>query len=206
MKLLWIGEYTNTMLMKKLSTYGYKPMSISVAQSNIIKGIQNHYPIDTISGCRLPHSFKREKLFFKGCSWGESDGSNHTFVDLLNISYIELVYKKRMMKKVASKWASTNKEEECIIIVYGLHSPYLACIPKIFKIIPTAKVICIVPDLPEYYDFNMSRFKSMLKKIDIRIIYKYKKFIDKYVLFSDNMSEYLHVSKDKYTPNPVFLL
>ncbi len=198
MKLLWIGEYTNTMLMKKLSTYGYKPMSISVAQSNLIKGIQRYYPIDTVSGCRLPYAFKRGRLFFKGCSWEESDGSKHTFVDLLNIRYIEFVYKKQMMKKAVSKWGSTNKEEECNIIVYGLHSPYLACIPKILKIIPTAKVTCIVPDLPEYYDFNMSRFKSILKKIDIRMVYKYKKYIDKYVLFSDNMSEYLHVPKDKY--------
>lgn len=198
MKLLWIGEHTNNELIKKLCEYGYTPMSISIAQENLIKGIQNYHPIDTISGCRLPCSYKRGRILFKGCSWEEPDNSKHIFVNLLNIKYVELIFKKNMLKKAAHKWALKNKDDDCYIIVYGLHSPYLACIPVILRIIPKAKVTCIVPDLPEYYDFNMGRIKSFLKKIDLIEIYKHKKFIDKYVLFANNMSRYLQIPKDKY--------
>lgn len=189
MKLLWIGEYNNKEILELLLGYGYNPMSITIAQDNLIKGIKKYYPIDTISGCRLPQAKNINSIFFKNIKWEDSDLSNHFFVSLLNIKYLEIIYKSIMIKKAVYKWVETNKNEECHIIIYGLHFPYLTCIPYIKKI-KTHSITCIVPDLPEFYDFNMSRFKKALKRIDSLIIDKYKKYIDRYILFSEKMSEY----------------
>lgn len=198
MKLLWIGEHSNDEIANKLVQYGYKTMSITVAQDNLIKGIQRFQPIDTISGCRLPPAKKFNKLFFKGSRWKEKDNSNHTFVDLLNIKYLEMVYKRNQLKKASMLWAKENHNNKCHVIVYGLHSPYLACIPIIKKIVRDCTVTCIVPDLPELYDFHMSMVKKILKKIDAFEMVKYIKYIDKYVLFAESMANYLDITQSDY--------
>ena len=197
MRILWIGEHTTPELMNRLIEYGYQPMSITIAQKNLIDGISAKHPIDTIGGCRLPYKNKG-KIGFKGEEWTEEDGSYHCFVDLISLPYIELLYKTRKINKAVRKWAKKHADEQCRVIIYGLHTPYMNCIDILKKYVVDLKITCIVPDLPEYYDFNPSRLKKILKGIDNKAIHKELKKCDNFVLFSEYMSEKLSITKDQY--------
>lgn len=197
MRVLWIGEYTTPELMTRLLEYGYQPMSITIAQKNLIEGISVKHPIDTIGGCRLPYK-SNGKVRFKGEEWNEADGSYHCFVDLISLPYAELLYKTRKINKVVRRWAKRYADEPCRVIIYGLHTPYMNCIDILKKYIRNLEITCIVPDLPEYYDFNPSRFKKILKSIDHKAIRRELKKCDKFVLFSEHMRENLSLTKEQY--------
>ncbi len=197
MRVLWIGEYTTPQLMERLISYGYRPMSITVAQKNLIEGIAKKHPIDTIGGCRLPFKYGG-KTAFKGEEWTEADGSFHSFVDLITLPYIELLYKTKKLKTAVRKWAKEYADEKCCVIIYGLHSPYLKCAHVLKKYVKDLMITCIVPDLPEYYDFHPSRLKKVLKKFDQKIIDREMKNCNKFILFADTMNEKLNIPKDKY--------
>lgn len=196
--MLWIGMYTNENVAKKLGEYNYKPLSIATAQKSLIEGLKYFTSVDTLSGARLPSARSIEKVRLKGEKWIDGDGSKHHFVDLLNIKYLEIVYKAFRMSVAAKEWARQCEESAPFIFVYGLHLPYLLSAKKIKKIIPMARIITIVPDLPQYYDFDMSLLKKTLKKIDWHIMKKQMRIIDGFVLFSKAMADFLNIEEEKF--------
>lgn len=183
--------------MERLISYGYCPMSITIAQKNLITGIKAKSPIDTIGGCRLPFRFGH-KISFKGETWLEDDGSSHVFVDLITVPYLEFLYKTKKIKKAVSIWAKLHADEDCRVIIYGLHTPYLKCARVLKKYIKTLTITCIVPDLPEYYDFHPSRLKKFFKSIDLKNIDREMKNCDRFVLFAETMSNRLNLNKNQY--------
>lgn len=195
MKYLWLGMYVPKGIMSDLEAIGYTPMSITIAQENLINGIREYTLIDTISGGRFPDILQGGRLRLKGRQWIDSDGSRHQLVDALNIRYVELLYKTLVMKRAVKAWLKPVSQEQLTVFVYGLHRPYLACARLIKKRCPNVRIVAIVPDLPEYYDFHMSKIKTMLKKIDVNNIRKNLRYIDKYILFTGQMANYLRIDK-----------
>lgn len=80
-----------------------------------------------------------------------------------------------------------------------MHSPFMACAATVKKIIPKAKIVLIVPDLPQFMDLNMSRLKRILKAFDWCKIKKLMKFVDKYVLYSKHMADFLGLKDGTWT-------
>ncbi len=197
MNYLWLGLYLNKESKEYLQSIGYKSMSAIVSQESFVNGIKKLTKIDTISGGRFPSVFNGGPLKTKEIKWEDFDGSKNILVSALGIKYFEHLYKSRQMKKMARKWAKENSEP--IVFVYGVHSPYLKAAIEIKKINPKAKIVCIVPDLPEYMDFNPSPIKKLLKKIDRNSINKMLKKVDKFVLFTENMVDALNIQDKEYT-------
>lgn len=197
-KYLWIGMYASPDVLRELIDTGYKPMSITIAQENLIRGIQKYTPIDTISGGRYPDFLQGGSLRFKGAHWCDADGSTHVLVDAFNVKYVELIYKKHAIKAAAKNYLASVSDERLTIFVYGLHSPYIACAKLIKKKHPQSRIVLIVPDLPEFYDFHMNSLKRILKKIDVRYLRKSLHICDQFILFTQQMAQYLHIEKDKY--------
>lgn len=196
MKYLWIGEYPNQGLDSRLNSAGYRAMSIRVAQNSIISGLKKCITLDSISGCRLP--FNKKSLIFRGEEWIEGDGSVHYFVDLITIPYLEILIKTLNIRKVARKWSSQHVKDNCVVIVYGMHSPYFVAVSVIRKYVSNLTTVLIVPDLPEYYDFNMSPLKRILKWFDVKAMYASLSMFNRYVIFSENMAEKLNLTRDNY--------
>lgn len=197
-KYLWIGEHTNKEVQALLLKFGYSPQSSSIAQAHFLTGLRSFIKIDTLSSTRLPGFKKNKRLFFPSFKWQDSDKSTHVFVKLSTIRYFELFYKTIKLKKEARLWAKENKKYKCNIIIYSLHSPYLSLIPIFKKIIPNVQFTCIAPDLPEYFDFDMSFIKKTLKKVESYFFPKLIKRVDKFVLFNKKMATKLKIEKGKY--------
>lgn len=75
---------------------------------------------------------------------------------------------------------------------YEMHLPYLFSLRKIKRSRPNIKTVLICPDLSTYMDLDAGKktLKSFLKKIENRIAKRLLKYVDGYVLFTEQMSEY----------------
>ncbi|MBQ3053602.1 MAG: glycosyltransferase [Clostridia bacterium] len=198
MKYLWFGFCADSVLRESITKNGGKMLSANVSQDSIVAGLaENGVVCDSINSMAVSAYPKYKECFIKKYFW--TDGNNeHTRVGYFNIKYLNLLSKKYSLKKAAAKWARKNKKEEVTVFIYSMHLPLMAAASIVKKIIPAAKIILIVPDLPQYMDMHMSRLKKILKSYDWQCIKSTMKYIDKYVLYSKHMADFLKLSKEQY--------
>mgnify|MGYP000850252219 CR=1 FL=1 len=191
---LWIGLCTNEELRQQIKKNGGKFLSASVSQDNIYNGlVANGLVLDSINAPQInAYPDYKEKRIHQYC-W-TNNGTKHASVGFLNLKYASVLYKKKALKKVAHKWAENCKEDSPKVFVYQMHSPFMAAAMEVKRILPNAQIILIVPDLPQYMDLGMSRFKALLKKIDWLQIQIYMKYVDRYILYSKHMAEFLKLA------------
>ena len=190
MKYLWIGVSNSEEGRANIIKNGGKLLSAEVSNDALLAGLgENGVFCDTINSSRLlPYPQYAQKRITP-YTWETESGTTGVSVGYLNYPYINLISKKRSLKKEAVKWAKKHKNEDVTVFVYQMHTPFMAAASMIKRIIPLAKIVLIVPDLPQYMDMNMSKLKKVLKKIDWKNICNYMKTVDKYVLYSKHILE-----------------
>ena len=192
MKYLWIGVGNSAEGRAHILENGGKLLSAEVSNDSLISGLKsNGIVCDTINSSKVdPYPVYSEKII-PAFEWIEDDGSKGKSVSFLNYKYINLISKKKALVKEAKSWANENKNEDVTVFVYQMHTPFMAAAVAVKKIIPSANFVLIVPDLPQFMDMHMSRVKKILKDIDWKSICKYMKCVDKYILYSKHMAEFL---------------
>ena len=192
MKHLWIGVGNSEEEREKIIQNGGKLLSADVSNDALMVGLySNGISCDSINSSRLPTypAYKQKRIL--PYSWKKQDGGEGISVGYWNFPYINLLSKTRTLAKAAKKWAKSNKNEDVTVWVYQMHSPFMKAADAVKKIIPSAKIVLIVPDLPQYMDMNMSKLKKALKKIDWINIQRLMKNVDKYILYSKHMADFL---------------
>lgn len=191
---LWIGMGISEDERKKIIENGGKILSANVSQNNIVDGLYSNgiYP-DSINAYRVSHYPRYKEKYIKGSSWSRSGKSVDISVSYLNLPYICHYFKTKSLCAAAKKWAQEHKDDEVTVFVYSMHSPFMKAAKTVKSIIPKTKVVLIVPDLPQYMDLGMNKIKAFLKKIDWIKIKGLMKSVDKYVLYSKHMAEFLHL-------------
>ena len=200
-KYLWIGVSTNEEIRKELLDSGAKIMSGAVSEENLIAGIDTLLDgeMDTLNSYQYP-TYPRGPMRVQRREWNRCDKSKDISVEYLNIKYLNHISRKKSLKKEAKKWAKGLSEgDEAIVFVYSMHSPFLAAAKQIKRYHKNTKVAMLVLDLPQFMDMNMSPLKKILKKIDWRTIRKHMKYVDKYILYSRHMAEFLQLKEGSYT-------
>ncbi len=196
-KYLWIGMSADEKLKKEIVSKGGKMLSAAVSQDNFVEGLSREIKLDSINAYRLPPYPKYKERKVKEYSW-ENQAGKHISVGYLNLKYIGHMFKTASLKKAAKKWAKENKNEKVVVFVYSMHSPFMEAAVQVKKIVKSCRICLIVPDLPQYMDLAMSRVKAALKKADWVKIQRLMKSIDRYVLYSKHMAEFLKL-KDNWT-------
>jgi glycosyltransferase involved in cell wall biosynthesis len=199
MKYLWIGVGNSPENKNFILQNGGKILSDSVSNDSLITGLDAvGVECDSINCPNIPPYPEYPIKRIDNGNWSRTGRSNDCFIGYSNLKYINILSKKNAMKKAAQKWAKDNKNEEVTVFVYQMASRFMAAAAEVKKIIPSAKICLIVPDLPQYMDMNMSRLKKFLKRIDWQNIKKYQRSVDKYVLYSKHMAEFLKLSDGQY--------
>ncbi len=200
MKYLWIGVGNSEWGRANIIKNGGKLLSAEVSNDALMAGLEaNGVICDSINSSRLPTYPQYAQKRVAPYSWVAPSGSANTSVGYLNYPYINLLSKKRSLKKEAAKWAKENRDEDVTVFVYQMHTPFMAAADVVKRMIPGAKIVLIVPDLPQYMDMNMSRLKKMLKAVDWRLIRGYMKRVDRYILYSRHMAEFLGLQDGSWT-------
>ena len=195
-KYLWIGVCISESERARIIGNGGKILSANVSQNNLVDGLFNNgIVLDSINAYRLPYYPKYKEKFVKGDVWSRNGGRDIS-ASYLNLPYICHYFKTRDLCAKSKKWAKAHKGDDVTVFVYSMHSPFMNAAKAVKKVIPTAKIVLIVPDLPQYMDLGMNKVKTFLKKIDWIKIKGLMKSVDKYVLYSKHMATFLKLPKD----------
>lgn len=199
MKCLWIGVGNSAEGRAHTLKNGAKLLSAEVSNDALLAGLEaNGIFCDTINSSRIANYPQYPEKIITPFSWTCPNGTTGISVSYLNYKYIDLISKKRALVKEAKKWAKQNVNNDVTVFIYQMHTPFMAAADAVKKIIPSAKIVLIVPDLPQFMDMNMSRLKKFLKAIDWEKICGYMKRIDKYILYSKHMADFLRLKEDSW--------
>jgi glycosyltransferase involved in cell wall biosynthesis len=142
-----------------------------------------------------PFRFKRLKPY--SFSFEHIKGAKDINVGFVNLPVIKMLSRYRSAKKALFNVLSQVKGQT-VIIIYSLHSPFLAAAVDAKNTNPEIKICIIVPDIPEYMSENRSICYRILKRIDRAVISKTLEDVDYYVLLSEYMAERLKIKSKPY--------
>ena len=200
MKYLWIGVSNSDDRRAEIVKKGGKLLSAEVSSEALISGLEaNGIVCDSINASKLPPYPRFPEKKVPCVEWQTQKGAKCVSVGYANRPYLNMLSRKASLVKEARKWAKENAKEDVTIFVYQMHSPFMAAAEAIKKIVPNASIVLIVPDLPQFMDLHMSRLKRLLKAIDWKIIKRFMKSVDKYILYSKHMAKFLGLADGSWT-------
>ena len=200
MKYLWIGVGNSEEGRAHFIKNGGKLLSAEVSNDALLAGL-NACGIcaDSINSSYLPPYPTYKEKTVSSFEWTYENGAKGKNIGYFNYKYVNLLSKKKRVRREAVIWAKENKNEDVTVFVYSMHTPFMAAATAVKKIIPSAKIVLLVPDLPQYMDMNMSTLKKILKRIDWQTIKKNMRYVDKYLLYSKHMAEFLKLEDGVWT-------
>lgn len=178
--LLYQSEKENEIHKNIVSNISNAP---NVFQWNLLHGIKK------IVGSRLSivnvlpvGVWKRQyRRFFLSDSDWESNGVSGHEIGSINLPFLKQWHRSVKIKKHLKKVADENTE----IILYSAYMPFLKAIYHLPKNIKTT---AIITDLPKYYDLGQtSRIRKILRSVQNRMIDRYLKRVDRFVVLTKQM-------------------
>lgn len=171
----------------------------NIFQYKIIDGIEQNlgYPVSILNAVFIG-SFPRryKKMFIKPFRFSHTKDSDDFNVGFCNLTIYKHFSRQKQMKKQVLKWIDSTKGRNRVVIGYAMTNMTLSCIEKIKKTDPSIKTCLIVPDLPQYMNVGGKKtaLYSMLKSHDIKELRKKNKFVDLFVLLTEQMHDNLAVN------------
>lgn len=195
MKYLWIGNCMNDAAEKMILQHGGKVMSVKTSQDNWVSGLDSFgLDMDSINSFQFPQSIRQ----IPRIEWSRTGSSADVNVAFRNGVYRKIPARRKAMVDEARHWAAAQTDPQVTVFVYSMHSPFLAAALEVKKLLPEAKLLLIVPDLPQFMDLGMNRVKKLLKWLDWQYIRRALRKIDRFVLYSVHMAEFLHLKEGSY--------
>lgn len=179
------------------SSSGVIQYAADAFQKSLLKGFLDSMSVKDLYLINLPYVGGYPSLFLTpfmpkhSISFNkEIIGENVRFTNIRGYKNFSRYYQA---KRALNKWCDSNKNEEKIIIVYALHTPFLAASIATKRKYKNVKIVQIVPDLPQF----MSSEGGFLRIINNKILKHNYKYVDGWVLLTEQMRELLPV-RDNY--------
>lgn len=198
---LVLGTVTSKEQVDFLLEHGVRPAPADIVQEYLIKGLINDCRVKNVNAIcspRISSCLKNGVVKLSNCEFDISKCSVNS-VGFINIPLCGFVQREWRIVRKAKKWARSvkNGRDDCLVVLYSMHSPFLHAAAEIKKILPNVSIVMIVPDLPQFMG-RKSKLKSLLKRVDRKRIESLLPAVDKYVLYTKYMADYLRLSKDKW--------
>lgn len=200
MNVLLIGtlvpEATSNFCYKK----GVKVSAADIAQKYILHGLESIKEVnsaDVIGAVRVS-SWPKSRVFrFKRDEQNTEKGKVKS-CPYINAPFLGFWFREFSLINSAKKWAKEHKnDKDVVVFVYAMTSSGMKAARAVKKIIPTAKITLITADLPLFMNMK-GKLRRIAKKTDWLQIKSLMKWIDKYLLYTKHMAEYLKLDKDKW--------
>ena len=171
-------------------------------QWNLVEGLDAHLerPVKVINSLYIgAFPGKYRDLWIPSYSFQHAPGAEDLNVGFLNLFGVKQYWKYWSLKPRIKRWAREQGKQKAII-AYAMTGVFAKCLRYAKKINPKVQTCMIVPDLPEYMNTTnkSSRLYQFLKNMEIRQIENSRKWIDGYVLLTEQMKNYLGIT-GKYT-------
>lgn len=130
--------------------------------------------------------------------WVPSSQFEYNSIKGRNCAFLNVTYVKRYsiyysIKRNVEEWILKNKDRQIIIVVYSLIYSYIKAVVDIKKKYSNVHICCIVLDLPQYFDDNISKLNVVDSSIMAKKIYSVVPQIDSYVLLTQEMKFALNI-------------
>ncbi len=190
-----VPEEMQQMLMQK----GISPAPADVAQKYILKGLMESGEFDRIASICAPRfaAFPSVRLPISKHEDWQFEGCHVQTVGFWNFSGVNILHRQSKILRAAGKWAKAHREDDVLVLLYSMHTPFLKAAEQIKRYNSNTKVAMIVADLPVYMS-KYTGLKKMLKDLDCGLMKKHLSVVDKYILYTEPMAEYLGLSKGQY--------
>ena len=190
----WIGSAVEQSTMNRMVRNGYTQQAANNAQWGIIQGIESiiEHPINIINAYLTSAFPSYKKVVIRSKVWNHAEGANDYDVGYVNLFFLNLISKAISLLVHCMRLKGKSKSTT---FVYSLHTPYLISAYLLKKC--GSRVVCFVPDLPEFMDLQLDRkpLKRMLKILDRYLIHYIIKKFDYFVLFTEPMAARLKITK-----------
>ena len=186
-------EYINSLTRNRYQT------AANTLSGSIFYGLKDIFneKLTLVSSPLIP-SFPKyfKKLFYKGKEKFDYYGRDAYGTKFVTIPVLKLFFKQKSILKVLNSQIY-RKNEDYIIIIYGVHTPYLKSAVEFKKNYPNTKLCLIVPDLPSYMSASNNLVYLFLKKIDSYIQKKLFISVDSYVFLTEFMKPHFDLHDKK---------
>lgn len=137
-----------------------------------------------------PQKYKKIKI--PTFSFKHSDkASGDTNIGFCNLSGYKFFSRYVTAKKVVKAWAEQKSDEEKVLLVYALTTPFCQIAEYVKKHYSEIKVCIVVPDLPEFMSTSQKKnLRSLMKSVEIKFLKKATKDLDCFVFLTDAMKEW----------------
>ena len=124
---------------------------------------------------------------------------DYRYVSFNNLWGIRNISRANRLKSAVETFARTEAGEK-LIVVYSPHTPFLEAAVHAKKIDPSIRICMVVPDLPQYMNLNarISVVYKVAKKFDIARFNRLNRYVDSYMLLTEEMKNKLAVGRKPY--------
>lgn len=197
---IFIGTLVPDLTKEYCFSKGTKISAADEAMRYMIHGIEtidSVESIDSVGAVRIKAWPKSKILYLKSDSQSEKKGTS-VGVGYINLPVIGFFLREKAIIREAKRWARGHRDKKDVtVLVYSMHSPFMKAANAVKKIIPTAKIVLTVADLPLFMDMNGS-LRKKLKMKDWQRIMGLMPSVDKYLLYTKYMADYLKLPREKW--------
>lgn len=163
----------------------------NVFQWNVLDGL-SHWVKDSLEVVNVlpvgtwPGGYRR--LFLRDGDWTSGGIRGHE-LGCINLPFLKQYIRGRKAERLLRQRAGADSE----VVIYSAYMPFLRAA---YRLPPAVKVTAIITDLPEYYDLGQTSFvRKWFRSWQNRMIYRYLKRVDRFVLLTDQMAAPLQVGQ-----------
>lgn len=172
--------------------------SANIFQEKLIKGFEKYGEKFTVLSAPFIGSFPNASRIFNFSGF-KKNSLKYKYVSFNNIWGLRNFSRARSLKKGLNEFIN-SKEENKIIVVYCLHTPFLEAAVYAKKRDPQIKICLIVPDLMQYMNLNdkISILYKIGKKYDIQKCNRLNRFVDAYMFLTEPMAKVVNKRNKPY--------
>lgn len=183
---------------------GVIQFAANVLQWNIVGGLEKclNTPIKLVNSIFVGSYPKYyNEIFIKSRSWKHRTDSYDFNVGFLNLFGIKQIWRGISVSKYCKKWAKETGDEQKVIIIYSMNTPFIYAAVKAKKINPNVHICLICPDLPEFMNTGKKKgyLFNTLKSVDKYIMNMLLGNINSFVFLTRYMIEKVEVRNRPWT-------
>lgn len=141
------------------------------------------------------------KLFISGGTFRHTPGAKDESVRFCNLAYWKYYSIYFHLKPALKRWAERGKDQQKAVVAYALTGNNLKLFRFLKRHFPEIRTVLAVPDLPEFMNLgqeNKGAVFHLLKRFDIKFIYRNLRYADKFILLTDAMNGKIQARADDY--------
>ena len=197
-EIIFIGTYAAKNYLKELlEQKKYDQLAANQTEEYYIRGLSNVVDNIAVFSALVVASYPNNK--YKSMPFNREIIDNGVVenVNFINLPIIRFICQIIELCKRINMYINQHKNEsEITIIVYSMRLPYYIAAKYAKSLIPNAKCINIVPDVPVYMHMKENTIKSRLKsKFNQYLLLKLTKIFDGFVLYTETMRDIIKCDK-----------